>query len=602
MSATTRDSHQNRITLDSLHPPLVPLVVRVGVTGHRDLARADRSCLREKVRAALVSAKVGAEAVLARPDRGGYADVPPVLRIVSPLAEGTDRLVAREALDLGFEVHCPLPFPREEYEQDFTARESRAEFRELLQRADRVLELDGRRDDAKEAYETVGRTVLDQCDLLLAIWDGSELRLRGGTGDIIEEALRANVPCLHISARPPHETHYYIDGPNGEVSVVGPEAIAVTMEELLAPPAPGADVDLRGTYFAEVPWEGRVSRFFGRLWSLFLRALAPGATPEAPPPELPGDVASVRAPYTPHFEWADRLAQRYAALYRSSYLANMGLKAMTVTCGLAVALAPDWPAWITGWLYGQLACVLGIVGGTFLGRWRHWHAKAIDYRFLAEQLRQMRDLAPLARVFAFSRPPVHQVAGDPRGSWMNWHSRAIIRAAGLPGARFDASHVAACRVLLAECGIGRQVRYHTANAERALKVHARLDRAAFWLLLVTVAAWACYFFLGRESNAGGFRVVRMLSVMLPSWVMVLVAIAGFGEFGRIGRRSTAMASHLSGLCDRLRELPPAARTESVAAIAQTYARWMIEETIDWRMVFLAHPMRVSATLVYSLPR
>jgi hypothetical protein len=588
--------------LDTIRPPLIPLVVRVGVTGHRNLSRADRECLRGKVRAALEAARDGARAVLARPDRGGYADLPPRLRVVSPLAEGADRLVAREALECGFDLQCPLPFARGEYERDFEAPGSREEFRSLVERADRVLELDGDRDEEKEAYETVGRTVLDQCDLLLAIWDGSEMRPRGGTGDILEEALRASVPTLHISAMPPHESHFYVDGPSGEVSATDADAIGAALEELFAPPPPGSDVDLRKAFFGERAWEGWLSRFFGRLWSLFLGLLAPRGKPEPPPSPLPRSILAARGPYTVHFEWADMLAQRYAALYRSSYLANMGLKAMTVTCGLAVALAPDWPAWITGWLYGQLACVLGIVGGTYLARWRHWHAKAIDYRFLTEQLRQMRDLAPMARVFAFSRPPVHQVAGDPRGSWMNWHSRAAIRAAGLPRARFDPSHVTACRTLLAERGIGRQVRYHETNAARTLKIHERLHSTAFWLLIVTVAAWAGYFFFGRGSEATAFRVVRMLSVMLPSWVMVLVAIAGFGEFNRIGKRSEAMAQHLLGLRDRLVELPPDARLEPVAAIGQTFARWMIEETIDWRMVFLAHPMRVSATLVYSLPR
>ena len=448
----------------------------------------------------------------------------------------------------------------------------------------------------------MGRTVLDQCDLLIAIWDGSELRPRGGTGDILEEALRANVPTLHLSAQAPHEARFYVDGPRGDVSTAEAETIAGSIEELLAPPDPGSDVDLRGRYFTERAWEGWISRFFGGLWSLFLRVLAPGGKPEPSPTPLPRPIDNTRAAYTKHFEWADALAQRYAALYRSSYLGNMVLKALTVTCGLAVALAPDWPGWITAWLYGQLACVLGIVGGTYLARWRHWHAKAVDYRFLAEQLRQMRDLAPMARVFAFSRPPVHQVAGDPRGSWMNWHSRAVIRAAGLPRARFDEDYVGACRTLLKERGLGRQVRYHETNAARTLKIHERLHKTAFWLLLVTVTAWACYFFFGRASDNVAFRVVRMLSVMLPSWVMVLVAIASFGEFNRVSRRSEAMAQHLVDLRTSLGELPPGARLEPVATIAQTFARWMIEETVDWRMVFLAHPMRVSATLVYSLPR
>lgn len=588
--------------MDTPHPPRVRLVLRVGVTGHRELANADPERLRQTVRAALEAAREGAEAVLAGPYRGGYLNEPPLLRLVSPLAEGADRVVAREALELGFELHCPLPFAREEYERDFEGEEVREEFRSLLAGASAVLELDGSRSSEKDAYEAVGRTVLDQCDLLIAIWDGSEQRLRGGTGDILEEALRACVPCLHVEAQAPHAVRLYVDAQSGDLEVLGPEGIAPTVKRLLAPPSPGSDVDLRQTYFGERAWEGWISRVFGRLWSLFLDCIAPTGTGGAPRAEVPEIVAAAREPYRRHFRWADSLSQRYAALYRSSYLANMALKAMTVTCGLAVALAPGWPAWISGWLYGQLACVLLIIGNTHLARWRHWHAKAIDYRLLAEQLRQMSDLAPLASVFAFSRPPVHQVAGDPRGTWMTWHSRAVIRAAGLPAARFDAPYVAACRELIEEQGIGRQIHYHESNAGRTIKTHVRLQRAAFWLLLVTVGAWVFYFLGGRDSDATGYRVLRMISVMLPSWVMVLAAIASFGEFNRVGRRSEAMARHLDGLRDRLRELPPEAGSEAVADIARTFARWMIEETVDWRMVFLAHPMRVSATLVYSLPR
>ena len=69
-----------------------------------------------------------------------------MLRVISPLAEGADRLVAKEAIALGFELQCPLPFTREEYQRDFESAQSRQEFCALIALATAVLELDGSRE------------------------------------------------------------------------------------------------------------------------------------------------------------------------------------------------------------------------------------------------------------------------------------------------------------------------------------------------------------------------------------------------------------------------------------------------------------------------
>ena len=73
----------------------------------------------------------------------------PRLQIISPLAEGADRIVAHAALDLGADVIVLLPFGREEYTHDFLTRESRAEFQALIDNATEVVELDGQRDTEK---------------------------------------------------------------------------------------------------------------------------------------------------------------------------------------------------------------------------------------------------------------------------------------------------------------------------------------------------------------------------------------------------------------------------------------------------------------------
>ena len=66
-----------------------------------------------------------------------------------------------------------------------------------------LFELDGARDHATDAYAAAGRVVLNQCDLLLAVWDGGEPAGAGGTVHTLYEAVRYHVPVIWIDALAP---------------------------------------------------------------------------------------------------------------------------------------------------------------------------------------------------------------------------------------------------------------------------------------------------------------------------------------------------------------------------------------------------------------
>src|SRR5439155_2040530 len=119
-------------TDNSPHAEGSPIPFRVGVTGHRPngLQEARLPLLRGRIRTCLEGAR---EVVAERRGAGSR------LMVVSPLAEGADRLVAEEALALGFHLYAPLPFERSEYERDFVTPASRRTFRRLLERADEVV-------------------------------------------------------------------------------------------------------------------------------------------------------------------------------------------------------------------------------------------------------------------------------------------------------------------------------------------------------------------------------------------------------------------------------------------------------------------------------
>ncbi|QXC59691.1 hypothetical protein KSP35_15040 [Aquihabitans sp. G128] len=174
--------------------------VRLGVSGHRAHA-ADPQATEAFGRTVL--------------DRAG-----PVGVVVTSLAEGADRLFARLAAERdGWGVEVVLPLDAADYEDDFAAEGSIAEFRSLLAAAttvDRVPAQPTRR----EAYLAAGLAVLDRADALAVVWDGEPARGRGGTGEIVAEARLRRLPLawIHVSRRAPVDPE-----PPGPVASPGPD-------------------------------------------------------------------------------------------------------------------------------------------------------------------------------------------------------------------------------------------------------------------------------------------------------------------------------------------------------------------------------------------
>jgi hypothetical protein len=165
-----------------------------GVTGHRTdlLASANESDLRHAVQRTLTNLK---EASVRQPV------------VISSLAEGADQMVAEVGLELGFDLWCPLPFPQDAYERDFTDPKVLAKFRNLLGRASTVEEILGSRGSVEFdhlAYARAGDRILEQANVLLAIWDGEAARGVGGTGDVVRVARHRGIPIVWITASAPH--------------------------------------------------------------------------------------------------------------------------------------------------------------------------------------------------------------------------------------------------------------------------------------------------------------------------------------------------------------------------------------------------------------
>ena len=178
---------------------LGPVPLLLGVVGHRRLPDPPDE-LRRVVRGVLDGF------------RSRYASTPIVL--LSALAEGADRLVAREALDAGFSLVVPLPMPREEYEKDFVTPQSLAEFRSLLIRAAASFVVPAEAPeiltDRSTLYANCGAYIARCSFELIALWDGEDSTKIGGTAEIVRFRLEG-IPTPYV----PEERAY-------DPSVCGP--------------------------------------------------------------------------------------------------------------------------------------------------------------------------------------------------------------------------------------------------------------------------------------------------------------------------------------------------------------------------------------------
>ena len=159
-----------------------PLPLVVGITGHRDLRGEDRAPLAARIREIIAELQ------------SRYPHTP--LLLLSPLAEGADRLTARVALECGARLCVVLPMPKAIYEADFAEPESVAEFNGLLRRAERWFELPllppntpakilPQGEPRNRQYAYVGAYIARHSQILIAFWDGLASDAEGGTAQIV---------------------------------------------------------------------------------------------------------------------------------------------------------------------------------------------------------------------------------------------------------------------------------------------------------------------------------------------------------------------------------------------------------------------------------
>ena len=617
------------------NPPLPAMAFRVGVTGHRRSRLSQDQLVRINRQFDDVLTML-AKAVSKAGNRfsNEYRQQDPILYFVSALADGADTLTAQKAVESGWRLLAPLPFSVEEYEADFSTADKTA-FEDLLNRAYAVAELDGSRDgkaNEERGYLQAGIVTVDQSDLLIAIWDGEEARGVGGTAMIKEEAMNAGKPVIWINAVSDEPILMLANGADHQEVTQG--VLDDAISAIVAPPAASeiehayagrATRELRAynEYRGETAHHFNYGVFF-QFWEKMFAGKWPFSTPlwcKSPRVQIEEMSTSTLAQklqssvqdqdvfnklIIPRFAWADHLAVHYGNLYRSSYFFNYIFAAIAVFLALFDLVAGGMGFGNkTIWISAEVTIIVLILAVTTAGQKGRWHEKWIDYRQLAEELRQYR-LYYLTLGRGIGDELTRGEAGEAAG-WVDWYLAATRREAGMTSGSFATTEIKQIAEVLLEEEIRPQIAYHNKKAHMLHAMEHRLHHLGEYAFAATLIICLIYlslaFLAGKEPGLPKWAyetkkdikgIVTMMTGFLPALGAAFFGIRVQGEFGSTAERSHATASQLAVIDERFSALLKSERPrlDLLRVRIDEAARAMLMENADWRMLYISKPLNL----------
>jgi SMODS and SLOG-associating 2TM effector domain 1 len=535
---------------DDRRPGRIPLHLRVGVTGHRDIDVNDET-LTSQVRGALD--RIGRY-------RTGTANTPVSLTVVSALAEGADRIVAREAMKRGASLEVVLPLPAGDYLTDFESDTSKAEFCGLLGKASAITEVPvaGQRD---EAYERAGHAVVDRSDVLIALWDGHVAQGKGGTAHIVSYGRRQHVPVVQV-----------------QVKRLDPKS----------PRPRNADEPPPPEFFGLLSNDA-----FELLDHYNSRSLRTGAKdtespllPDGLKAPVPAYVQSLADYAQPYYYRAERVARHSQRLFRLGSLLLYSLAALAVILvATQVIFLPHDPQTV----WAEAVALATVFVALIIGRRTRLHDRWLAARYLAERLRSGLFLAAVGvdfrpaggepRPAGDDRQAADAAEPDPNQEWIErafheiyWRARRFAPPESEPG-------LGVLRALLIEAWVEDQVKYHQRVGERMSGRQREFNLLAVVLFGVSALAALLH---SLNLVPSGPDVLGYLSVVIPA---VGAAISGYSaqrEYARLAQRSRQMVDRLK---EARQQFEHPGQLSSLQNTVRRTELLMRSETSDWYAVF-----------------
>lgn len=534
----------------------IPYRIRIGVTGHRTLN--DISSLKICLQNTLDTGYLEAFTPEAKQSLTQAKAPSVVFSVISPLAEGADRLVACSVMENGGLLEALLPMPLEEYIKDFATSESRQEFIDLLARAHRLAVTDcgvsnAAPDDRNKAYRRAGEDVLERCDILIALWDGQPSRGLGGTAEIIELAVSSKKPVFIISTSEPGRMELKNGG----------TLTADFIEEINSFNKLQIEDDELNTYIDNACSD------------LFPSRLADN---------IPGQFKCiVRERLIPPYCGASRKAKYFQECFTSTGLQGYVFATLSVFV-MAFAVVFNAKPFIS--LPGTiLELLLLMILFEMIHRAEHEkvHPGWLEHRALAEKLRT---------AFYFVACGEHPDTNVNKRklyhrdrTWVERVYNEIIY--GLPMVtRPELPPLKEYSDFITLGWVQGQIDYHMAKAEREHRKNHNLKKLGMWsfILAITISCihlvFAAIGAYGHHAEGLALIVEEVLSIFAITLPAAGAAFSGYRslmEQSRIAARSKAMASHLSQIREQIATHDPVSLRHYLERIEDT----ILIESEDW---------------------
>ena len=539
--------------MDSSGLTTVPFRLTIGVTGHRELE--DTETIRETVRQVL-------NEILKKYSK--YGDTEIKLCVLSPLAEGADRLVADEVLKRDGEsvLKVVLPLAISDYLEDFSTEQSRQQFRTLMEKARTPLTLRKRplreeyppemlKEVRREAYEDVGLFVGNHCDILIALWDNQPSRGKGGTANIIANAREKKCPVYIINTKKPSEFTFFS----------GEESSKEIMER----------TDRLNSHILRLkPQPEYLENQYNQL-SFKLEG------PEGA--KLPKSIKdTVKEKLIPYYSVASSLAEYYQKIYRRVGLLIFWLAFTAVSIvGIGVIFLHS-PVYIFIIEFFILACISILI--FYANRVKDSHRNWMEYRFLAERLRS----AFFMYICGIELSPafVNRRAGESAGTdaWMSLAFEEIWNRLPRQSLRGE-EKIPLLKDYIVKAWIDDQIEYHEKNYEKNWRKGKLFENTGETIFYFAIAVAFLHFatpqLIPQLHSWLLENYLVLAALLLPALAATVEAIRSHRGYKRLALRSRKMAWELQGVKDSFRLLTP----EKLESTLMEVEQLMLRETEDW---------------------
>ncbi len=537
----------------------IPFRITIGVTGHRTLT--DMDTLRETIQQIL-------NHILKKYQETEMTGVK--LCVLSPLAEGADRLVVEEVLkrDEDPVLKVVLPLTISDYLEDFNTEESRDEFKKLMEKARYPLSLRERplKDDyppelidkaRNQAYKDIGRFTVDHCDVLIALWDGMSAQGKGGTSEIVEYAKEKKCPLYIIHTQKPSK-FIFIKG----------RAVTKNLFN---------KINLFNSRVLESNPQFKIVENVFKM--LFCKDGIPAVD------NIALDVKNaMKDKLMPYYAIVSSIAMHFQNIYLRAGLFAFWMTFVVVAVSATGIIFQWFPLYITAIKAILLSIIIFlIIGADKIRSHKNW----LEYRFLAERIRSAFFLA----VCGIEILPVHinrrKGKDDTQDSWMPFAFEEIWNH--IPGKlKFKTDNYRLLGDYIVKTWIEDQIVYHRKRYEKNIKKSIRFEKSGKLIFFFAICSAVIYFILLLFDSTGQLGYIstffsdykpyfKLSGLLLPALAFTIEAIRSHGQYKQLALKSKRTIDELESFKDKFELLTPLKFEKLLRELDQ----YMLQEVRGW---------------------